>query len=118
MPTAYVYYLADPRTPRWPRYVGHTENPESRANSHAKATANNNYPLGDWKRSLKLAGVAAELVIVGEYASRLEAREAEWRLIRRWQRRGLCDFNIERGDLSAWALMCRGKYWPRWGGSA
>ncbi len=103
MPT-YLYYLADPRTPRWPRYVGITESPSLRLDGHRQRSTG---PSGKWKAGLRLAGVAPTMVILATFDTREGARDAEWRLIHRWRRRGLCDANSARdGRGECFAAYC------------
>lgn len=103
---ACVYYLADPRTPRHPRYVGETKQPMVRAHFHCQAYRGNP-ELQAWKHELAAAGLQPVLVVVAWYPSKPAARAAEWRLIRRWRRRGLADCNTARdGEWEAWVCMC------------
>ncbi|HEX6463951.1 MAG TPA: hypothetical protein VFZ98_05845 [Vicinamibacterales bacterium] len=90
-----LYYLADPRFPRWPRYVGMTANTESRLKRHYGGSPYNDL-LGAWRRELRANGLWPVMHVLAAYPSRAEAREAEWRLMRRWRRRGLCDCNTAR----------------------
>lgn len=86
-----VYYLADPRTPRWPRYVGMTQNATQRAKQHASRHGGSNRELGAWKDALRADGLKPILVVVATFETREDARAAEWRLLLRWRRRGLAD---------------------------
>lgn len=90
-----LYYLADPRCPRRPRYVGVTRNPVSRLKRH-RAPSLYNDALRAWKLALRADGVHLEMYRLAELPSLQAARAAEWRLIRRWRRRGLCDCNAPR----------------------
>jgi predicted GIY-YIG superfamily endonuclease len=99
----YVYFLADPRTPRHPRYVGSTKQPALRAHQHQKDVGAGNAAFADWKQSLRAAGVAPLLVIVSDYPSVADALEAEWRIAARWQRRGLSDLNRPPNMFQAFA---------------
>ena len=103
----YVYYLADRRTPRWPRYVGSTADPLTRLATHRKPSGSRNGALTSWKAAVVADGSAVIMRIIREYADIAEAREAEWRLIHRWRRRGLCDLNTDReGQHAAFVAMC------------
>ena len=109
MARAFVYYLADPRSPRHPRYVGMTVNPASRAASHAKPYGGG-AELRAWKHSLRAAGVSPSLVVVASFGSEEDALRAEWRCIHRWKRRGFCDCNSGReGAMERWQLWCDGR---------
>src|SRR5690348_3835433 len=84
---AFVYFLADPRTPRHPRYVGYSVDPMSREKDH-RAQWCGNEGMREWKLELRAVGLVPQIVVVGRYDSRKAGLDAEWRLIRRWQRRG------------------------------
>lgn len=99
-----VYFLVDPSAPRWPRYVGMTQNIAERERSHRQSRMNNR-DLASWKDALRCDGRAPQLIPYRHFASESEARAFEWRLMRRWRRRGLCDCNTARdGALAAWGL--------------
>lgn len=103
--TTYVYFLTDPQFPRWPRYVGITSNPAERARRH-RFHSTTNGPFDRWKANLRSFGLAPCLSVVAWYPSIELARRAEWRLIHRWRRRGLCDLN-SASDGSARAFARR-----------
>lgn len=90
----YIYFLADPRTPRHPRYIGCTANPVERARQHRNHPSDGNAAFATWKRQLRAEGLAPILVVIRELPSIAEARAAEWRLMDRWQRRGLADLSL------------------------
>lgn len=99
-----LYFIADPRSPRRPRYVGLTGNPDSRAQSHAKLRAGS-FALRAWKDELAAVGLVPQLTVLQWFPSIEEGRAAEWRTIHRWKRRGLCDLNSTRdGRIDAFAL--------------
>lgn len=102
---AVVYFLADPRTPRHPRYVGSTKDAVARERQHAKRFQSCNADVRAWKESLAAAGLAPLLVVVSTHETRRAAQDAEWRLLHRWRRRGLADLNGARdGNMEAFAL--------------
>lgn len=103
----FLYYLADPRAPRRPRYVGITSDPAARQERHASPNSTST-AMRDWKRALDRSGLAPVLAVLAEFATEAEARGAEWRLIQRWRRRGLCDLNrAVEGRRDRLALMRR-----------
>lgn len=108
MSTAFLYYLADPRAPRAPRYVGLTTNVASREKKHGTLAGHYGL-LKAWKLTLRAAGVKPRLVVLAEYPTWEAGREVEWRLIWRWKRRGLCEFNTECGSWQRYCLMCAGQ---------
>lgn len=100
----YVYYLADARFPRWPRYVGLTYDPALRLDTHRKHAPSANATLTTWKAVVSRAGSRIILRVVQTFPTREEGRAFEWRTIRRWRRRGLCDANSQRdGQFDAFA---------------
>jgi len=101
----FVYFLADPRAPRWPRYVGATKDVAMREREHAKRATSSPEPLYRWKESLRAAGLAPKLVVIREFDTRDAAFAAEWRIRARLRRRGLADLNCEKeGRANAVAL--------------
>lgn len=103
-----VYFLVDPRSPRHPRYVGVTQDPIMRAYRHARRNTTNPQ-MGAWKRALSALGLAPQLIVYATYSTRQAAHEAEWRLVHRWQRRGLCDCNTgAEGALEIFRLRSAG----------
>lgn len=95
MTETYLYFLTDPRTPRHPRYVGVTRQPMSRARYHAQPTRATGAAMRAWRGKLTAAGVAPMLHVIAAFPKPAAARAAEWRLVRRWQRRGLADCNAQ-----------------------
>lgn len=93
-----VYFLADPRTPRMPRYVGYTAHPYARFQQHAWGSHKGNPELAAWKASLSAHGLSPLFVVV-EYVS--FGWDAEQRLIVRLRRRGIPLFNKERPSHKA-----------------
>lgn len=64
-----------------------------------------------WKRDLRANGATVVMVVISHHESQDDAREAEWRLMQRWRRRGLCDLNNERdGELNAFCREWRGRH--------
>lgn len=115
MKPCFVYYLADPRTPRHPRYVGSTTNPLERERQHRNHPSAGTAAFARWKRDLRAAGLAPRLVIVARYDDVTAALEAEWRLMFRWRRRGLADLSTDAsGNLKAWALSCTRFHNRKW----
>jgi hypothetical protein len=101
----WLYYLADPRTPRHPRYVGITINPETRLKRH-RSLGTYNDDLQQWKRVMRADGVLPTLFLMAVFPSVEVARDVEWRTIHRWRRRGLCDCNTARdGRSTAWGIQ-------------
>lgn len=104
----YVYFLADPRTPRRPRYIGAKKDPVARAFQHAKPSGMTmNDDVARWKAGLRAAGLTPLLIVVSEHPTREAALEAEWRLLERWTRRGLTFLNGPRDYRGAWISACR-----------
>lgn len=97
----YVYFLADPRTTRAPRYVGSTKNVEARAHQHAKPLQSCNACFRSWKDALRADGLVPVLVVVSAHPTRAAAVGAEWRLLHRWRRRGVVALNNPRDGASA-----------------
>ena len=118
--TAFLYYLADPRTPRAPRYIGSTKCPEMRAAGHATGSHRGNPAFAEWKACLRAQGIAPLLVVITEIEDRTDAFRAEWRLVARWRRRGLPLLNrpTERAQAinqRRWSEELRIAYAARWG---
>jgi predicted GIY-YIG superfamily endonuclease len=84
-----VYFLADPRTPNAPRYIGSTNKPAARLWSHAKRHASRAGDAEAWFAAVRADGFEPIMRVVATYATVEDARRAEWRLACRWRRRGL-----------------------------
>jgi predicted GIY-YIG superfamily endonuclease len=114
---AIVYYLADARSPRWPRYVGSTTSPRERLRKHRRLHSSCNDALYLWKCAMAqqfFVGGEIILVVVATYPTADAARAAEWRLRQRWRRRGLCDLNTDKeGRMDAWAARGAADGWRR-----
>lgn len=111
-----LYALVDPRAPRRPRYIGITKDPEMRLRKHI-ANSGANASLNDWKAQLRAAGVQPMMLYLDRFDERAAAEAAEWRLIARWQRRGLADCNAQPLAMKALTAMSvsrarRGAVWP------
>lgn len=87
--THYLYFLADPRTPRRARYVGVTKDPARRARNHSRAFGGS-MEFQQWKRGLREEGLAPLMFVLSVYPTLADGIAAEWRLMARWRRRG-CD---------------------------
>ena len=87
-----VYYLADPRTPNSPRYVGASARLAERLKSHHKASVHRTDDHARWWRALYADGLRPVLCVVQSFASLEEATRAEWRIAQRWQRYGVALF--------------------------
>lgn len=86
---ACVYALVDPRTPRAPRYVGASRSLRERLHSHCKTLNGKSVAFRAWIESLRADGVAPALFVVSLHEDYEAARKAEWRLMQRWERRGV-----------------------------
>lgn len=83
-----VYYLADPRTPNAPRYVGSSRALQSPFKKHMRRSARSR-DVGEWFRELRAANVTPILRVVLLCDDALSAHRAEWRIALRWKRRGI-----------------------------
>lgn len=111
---AFLYFLADARTPRNPRYLGCTTNPASRERSHRKRGYYGGQALQAWKESVWDAGSDIVFVLFAQYPTLRAALQAEWRLIIRWQRRGLCHCNSWTSTSHfVFAAECEGRHRKR-----
>lgn len=84
-----VYFLADPRTPNRPRYVGATINPRGRLSDHQRGKVVPRDDVFAWFCELRAHKLKPVMRVVARYATGLDAQRAEWRLAWRWKRRGL-----------------------------
>lgn len=81
----YVYTLSDPRTGEV-KYVGRTEDPHQRLESHLSSSPNGD--LADWRESLQAEGLGPEMTVVAVTpAEQLRKKEAELisRLSEEWE---------------------------------